>query len=147
MNGGLGVGTTSTSTSPSVVVLANVTKVVCGYMFTCALMVNETVRCWGKNNEGQLGNGDTTGVNVLSPPATSIANLSGVVQLVAGFVHTCVVVLGGSARCWGANTYGQLGTGDYTKLFVPSGVVLAGVVTIESHSASYRTCALMSARR
>ena len=34
-------------------------KVVIGDDFTCALLADETIRCWGKNSEGQLGNGTT----------------------------------------------------------------------------------------
>ena len=42
--------------------------------------------------------------------------------LAAGFFHTCAVLSGGGVDCWGANMYGQLGTGDATEKLTPTGV-------------------------
>jgi alpha-tubulin suppressor-like RCC1 family protein len=109
----------------------------------CALL-NGGVKCWGANNAGQLGDGTRT--NRLT--AVPVSELSSGVQQVAsgGFNdgHTCALLSGGAVKCWGDNTFGQLGDGtetDRTKPIAVSGVS-SGVQAIalgDSH-----TCALLS---
>jgi alpha-tubulin suppressor-like RCC1 family protein len=85
---------------------------------TCAILDDDTVKCWGQNLFGQLGLGDTNdrgnvanqmGVNLptvdLGPGRTAKA-------IAAGFQHTCAVLDDGTVKCWGLNLYGQLGLGD-----------------------------------
>ncbi len=78
--------------------------VVTGYAFACAQRDDGTVRCWGANAAGQLGNGLT----LPSPSPVAMRGLAGVTSLAAGARHACAVVMG-RVWCWGANDRGQLG--------------------------------------
>jgi len=74
---------------------------------TCALLADNSVRCWGLNSNGDLGTNNT--VNASSPAAVAA---NSVTQLSTGKrYHTCVVDSGHSVLCWGFNRYAQLGTG------------------------------------
>lgn len=75
---------------------------------TCALLVDGRVQCWGANYVGQLGNGTTAG----TATPTEVIGLGGAATDVAvGAWHTCALVEGGAAKCWGTNDWGQLGNG------------------------------------
>ncbi len=72
-----------------------VSAISAGMDFTCALLSDKTVRCWGLDNEGQLGDGG--GVNSRLPLAVpGVANAG---ALAAGRYHACVVQEDGSVRC------------------------------------------------
>ena len=91
--------------------LTGVTKVSSGGYHTCALTPAGSVRCWGNDYEGELGNNVTLpGTNSLFPVLTVIANAT---DISAGNYHTCAVLStgGGTVWCWGWNYYGQLGNG------------------------------------
>jgi hypothetical protein len=87
-----------------------------GENYMCSRFASGTVRCWGRNDRGQLGLaspasvGDAPGeVNPNMPPVP----LSGPAQKVAlGAAHGCAILQGGAVECWGANEAGQLGAGD-----------------------------------
>jgi len=98
--------------------LNSVTAVAAGEYHTCALLGNGTVRCWGANSAGQLGDGTTTD---RITPAT-VSGLSGVTAIAAGDFHTCARLTDGTVTCWGANWYGQLGNGD--PIYVTQPVVV-----------------------
>jgi alpha-tubulin suppressor-like RCC1 family protein len=102
---------------------ANVTQIAAGFGFTCALLQNSTVKCWGDDNYGQMGIGctwstcncvsPTFGTNLLSPALIPPINVGGLVRrLEAGFAHVCAIFHNGSAVCWGYNNKGQLGLGS-----------------------------------
>jgi len=93
---------------------------------TCALRADGSVRCWGRNDDGQLGDGTVVDRNFPVP-----AGVTGVVALAAGARHACAVNASSLALCWGANTQGQLGNGTKTTPDPPAPVlVLFSVVPI-----------------
>ena len=122
--GQIGDGTTTAQNAPVAVSLGAqpVTDIAAGGFTTCAV-AGGNAYCWGLNEFGELGNGTTT--NSLTPVAvTTSGALSGkTVSAVSvgtqitgnkvhpGFAHTCAVA-GGAPVCWGANQYGQLGSGS-----------------------------------
>ncbi|MBL7663503.1 MAG: hypothetical protein JNM93_00105 [Bacteriovoracaceae bacterium] len=79
---------------------------------SCSILASGDVKCWGANTSGQLGLGHTINVNL--PSAAGIVDLGGVkaVQLTAGLSHTCALLENSQVKCWGSNTFGQLGYGD-----------------------------------
>jgi alpha-tubulin suppressor-like RCC1 family protein len=116
-DGQLGNGTTNSSPIPVPVVgLTTVTNqavaLAVGADFSCAQMQNvlsglSTVRCWGGNSVGQVGNG-TTSPQVFVP--ATVSGLTGVTHLTAGSYFACAVT-GGTVRCWGSGISGQFGIG------------------------------------
>jgi alpha-tubulin suppressor-like RCC1 family protein len=140
--GQLGNGSLVTSaTRVNVTGIADADMIVAGVSHTCAKTTTGTARCWGSNSTGQLGSGGTT-ANVLTPVVVS--GLSGVTQLAASSASnsTCAVLSGGSAKCWGSNASGQLGSGDTTNKTTPTTVTgltgSASAITIGGDSACAR---------
>jgi alpha-tubulin suppressor-like RCC1 family protein len=89
-----------------------------GNVHTCGLSAGQAL-CWGGNRFGQLGDGTTEG----KPQPTPVVGLpSAATQVVAGAAHTCALVSGGAAYCWGQNLQGQLGDGSTTNRSTPVAV-------------------------
>lgn len=114
-------------------------RLVPGGYHTCAFRSNGSIWCWGGNNKGQLGLGNTTARST-PQPLTTLA--SGVTALAAGELHTCALKTDGSVWCWGENEFGQLGDGTLTQRNAPTAVdALSSDVT--ALAAGYKfTCAL-----
>lgn len=106
----LGDGTKQGKSTPSVVQgdLTYAVRLAAGEFNSCATFTGGKVRCWGRNNFGQLGNGNTTVGDTVPSPA--ILWLSDVERLSTGS-HACAWRKDGKLFCWGRNDLGQLGTG------------------------------------
>jgi hypothetical protein len=108
-------------------------------------MTDGTVRCWGANAEGQLGDGTRT--TALVPQA--VPGLSAIAAVSAGSVHTCALTDAGGVKCWGYNAYGQVGNGANEP--TSDGDVLSPVDVVGLSSGAsalaaggYHTCAIRS---
>jgi len=142
--GKLGNGTGGISSVPVDVVglTSNVSAIGAGGDHTCAVTALGAVKCWGRNDHGQLGNGDSY-VNESSVPVDVVGLTSGMVRVALGRQHTCALSTTGSLKCWGTNLQGQLGdpavVGSYVPVDVPS--LPAGVRDIAA--GDIHSCALM----
>jgi alpha-tubulin suppressor-like RCC1 family protein len=120
-SGQLGDGTGWDSNTPvQVSGISTATAVSAGVIHTCAVLQDGTARCWGYNSNGQLGDGTTT--NRYAPAAVSgVATATAAVA--AGNNDSCVVLQGGVVKCWGMNTYGELGIGTTADTGTPTKVL------------------------
>ena len=89
-----------------------------GSAHSCYILDNGSVKCWGKNNLGQLGLGDTSNRGDNSSemgdnlPVVDLGTGRTAKAIAAGDYHTCAILDNASIKCWGANASGQLGIGD-----------------------------------
>nr|AIF25460.1 RCC1 domain-containing protein [uncultured marine group II/III euryarchaeote SAT1000_51_D10] len=111
--GQLGLGDTTLRTLPSYVDLGggSAIGVAAGYKFTCVIVENGSIYCWGKNHKGQLGN-DNFANNQNNPQLVNLSSGRTAVQVATGSNHACAVLDNGSVNCWGWNSEGQLGDGS-----------------------------------
>ena len=139
--GQLGDGTQDASNVPvTVSALSDDTLAIgAGDDHTCAITSQAALKCWGWNEFGQVGNGESGNVR-LEP--TSVTGMSeGVASVDGGLGHTCARRTDGGIRCWGLNQNGQVGNSspnDQHNPVTPSGLS-GGVTHIEA--GSYHTCA------
>jgi len=108
-----------------------------GREHVCAIVREDgSVRCWGKNESGQLGDGSTTE----RTQPTSVPNLRGVIHIAAGDAHTCATLLDRTVSCWGKNDHGQVGDGTLVDRHEPTRV--AGLESVRATAAGdAHTCA------
>lgn len=118
---GIGAGCTATTGNP-IVSPRN--------QHTCAVTTNNDIYCWGQNNQGQLGNGDTNGVQVSTPTkvvktGTDIPNIK-FTEVKTGFFHTCAKGYDSTEPyndvifCWGSYENGKLGLGNNATSLYPA---------------------------
>jgi alpha-tubulin suppressor-like RCC1 family protein len=134
-DGQLGLGSTRLVPTPTLIPGDfRYRRIAGGFYHTCAFTLAANAFCWGNNSEGRLGSGtgsSTSPVQVMT--AASIDTLQGdtvvvgstallVQALSAGEAHTCAVDLVRKAWCWGRNSEGQLGRGDFTSSFASTPV-------------------------
>ncbi len=88
-------------------------QITVGDAHSCALLEGDSVRCWGENDRGQLGYGNSDVIGDYETPAQAgPVDLGGRArQIRAGRAHTCALLEGGELRCWGDNRTGALGYG------------------------------------
>jgi cysteine-rich repeat protein len=127
-----------------------VAQLAVGGSHTCALLVSGAVRCWGENLSGQLGYGNTEDIGDDELPfAAGDVNVGGtVIQLTAGFSHTCALLDTGNVRCWGRAALGQLGYGNTQDIGddetpAEAGDVNIGGSVVQLDGGSQHTCALL----
>ncbi|NWU93491.1 RCBT2 protein, partial [Upupa epops] len=125
-SGQVGSGSTANQPIPRRVTSCLQNKIVvniaCGQMCSMAVVENGEVYVWGYNGNGQLGLGSSGN----QPTPCRVAALQGVrVQRVAcGYAHTLVLTDEGQIYAWGANSYGQLGTGNKSNQSYPTTVTV-----------------------
>jgi len=121
------------STTPVAVSgLSGVTAISAGEQYNLALLSDGTVKSWGYNGSGQLGDG-TTGVATSSDLPVAVSTLSGVTAISAGFDAGLALLSNGTVMAWGLNKWGELGNGTSTASDVPVEVSgLSGVTAISA---------------
>lgn len=135
----VGTGAAATDAASSVVIKANVAQkdfakapalpvvaIATGEAHTCAVTTDGDVRCWGKGDAGQLGQGATdprleNNATQVSDAATRVGGgptaLTGpglggpAVAVTAAYASSCATLVSGILRCWGSGLDGRLGSG------------------------------------
>ena len=115
---------------------AGVVEVSAGAEHSLALMPDGTVRAWGGNRFGQLGDGTTTDRWV----PVQVVGLTNVVQVSAGSFYSLAVRGDGTVWSWGWNRDGQLGNGSRHDSHTP--VQVAELTDVASVSAYRHSLAL-----
>lgn len=149
-NGQLGIGSTTGANRPPATPVnlgagRSAVDVWLGGNHTCALLDNDTVKCWGWNFYGELGYGDTTARNA---PSDDVIDLDGHVptSMALAHQHTCALLDDASLRCWGRNAYGELGYGDTVERRAPPATTVdfgAGRTAAKVVAAGTSTCAIL----
>ncbi|HEU4410431.1 MAG TPA: hypothetical protein VFS43_34570 [Polyangiaceae bacterium] len=127
-----------------------------GHFHSCARVSGDQARCWGRNANGQVGDGSPLPSPPPAQPLPTVVrgvggavSLDGVQALGLGYDHGCALLSGGGAACWGYNVARQLG-GDLTSdssvpvsvLAAPGGPSFVGAQAVTG--GLYHTCALMT---
>jgi alpha-tubulin suppressor-like RCC1 family protein len=125
---------------------ASVLDVSTGYDFACvrsSVGQSPHARCWGSNDQGQLGFGPTS-------PSVSLANASSILTsqpllaIATGRWHACAIHADETMSCWGVNYYGELGLGvGLSNSPTPSSVVLGDHKAKAVALGSSHTCAIV----
>ena len=121
--------------------------VAAGSEFTCGVLESGGLRCWGRNDVGQLGNENQI-ISATPGSRTQLAvrSITNATAVTAGSAHACALLSTGGVRCWGRNTTGQLGDGTTNNSFVPTTVTGLGTLTSQVSAVSagdQHTCAIV----
>lgn len=116
----------------------------------CAILDNDSLKCWGSNNQGQIGDGSTTPRTTPYLVDLGAGNTAKDIHLLVNNegdqgVSTCAILQDDSLKCWGYNIHGKLGVGDTVNKTSPTVVNLGIGRTIKSlhNNPSYATCAIL----
>ncbi len=147
-NGQLGNGGTYYKTTPTLTSSLGTGRtavaISSGNYHTCAILDNGAVSCWGRGDDGQLGNGGTS--DKTTPTLTSSLGAGRTaVAISSGSFHTCAILDNGAVSCWGNGYYGQLGNGGNSDKTTPTltSSLGAGRTAVAISSGSYHTCAIL----
>lgn len=112
--------------------------------FTCVVVRQGGVLCWGDDRSGQLGDG---GGRRASRSPIRVARISGATAVSAGVQHACAIVRGGMVKCWGADQAGEIGNGSIRpRSFAMAVTGLTGVTDVVAggNFGSAHSCALLA---
>lgn len=143
-NGQLGIG--SKIDTAGAVLVEGVTglrfaSLTAGDRHTCASTNNGNVLCWGLNQAGQLGDGST---EIRTLPVYVVNIYNEVAQVTAGDSHSCGRTFAGEVKCWGDNTYGELGDGTTIRTTQPVATNGLGGAVLDLTAGQFHTCARLA---
>jgi alpha-tubulin suppressor-like RCC1 family protein len=118
-------------------------SVATGLEYSCAVLTDDTVSCWGRNHLAQLGRGSVTPASTAGPAAVSIG--APVSRVAAGKAFACALTTAGAVWCWGDNTAGQVGdaTAGSPRL-APAQVSNLGGTAVDIVAGGAHACAVLS---
>ena len=120
-----------------------------GAYFTCAILDDGSVKCWGADHHGQLGDGGTS-THQGSPVSVDLGPGRTAVAITASRDHACAILDTGGVKCWGSNGKGKLGLGlaepnHPSTTYAPSHAVLLGTgrTAVGIAASGEATCAIL----
>ena len=119
--------------------VTGIPAIVGGRYHTCLITPLRSLQCWGRNSDGQLGDG----TQLPRTQPINVPGLTGVTAVVLGAEHTCALLQTGSVKCWGSNAAGQLGDGTTTEHLAPNDVIGLGGAAVALAAGDNYTCALV----
>ena len=137
--GALGDGTFTDSATPVTVTgITNATAISISEGSECALLADQTVRCWGA---GQLG---STTLPTPAAPTVQVDGITNAVAIAAGG-QSCAVLADGTVECWGANDRGQVGNGTTDLFGQKTPVAVTGIANATAVAVgAFHSCALLA---
>ena len=119
-----------------------VKTVALGEGHTCAVLDDNTTRCWGRNHYGQLGRGFRSDAPTTNPTEINLGT-SYAKQLALGDNHSCALLNDDTLKCWGHGSNGQLGNGSRHNQYSPV-TITVGTNRHATHieSGTHHVCAL-----
>jgi alpha-tubulin suppressor-like RCC1 family protein len=145
--GQLGTGEATKTLPPGPVPTASptgFTGVSAGLAHTCGIRTPGRLFCWGLNDEGQLGTGETT----MRVEPTEVTSSAGpFTEVTTGDAHTCALDDAGGVWCFGSNGQGQLGLPDDSVVGTDPTPVLTAHEVIDLAAGTEHTCAITRERR
>ena len=104
--------------NPVQVPVTGVKDLAAGEASACALLKDDTIKCWGRNSDGELGTGRVSDREL----PTKVAGLTNVSDMCFSSSHACARSNDHKVFCWGNNTAGQLGDGTKERRLLPTRV-------------------------
>lgn len=145
-SGSLGDGTTTERDAPVQTLLprgVTLTQESGGDAHTLGLTADGRVLAWGRNANGQLGDG--TVVQRATPAYVRLPKGVTITQVAAGYDHSLALTSDGRVLAWGLNVNGQLGDGTVEQRTMPDFVHLPkGVKVTHVAGGTFHSLALTS---
>ncbi len=128
----------------------NASTISAGLHHTCVLHTDGTISCWGLDNHGQLGDGESdfaivdfsslfSTANIPTP--VNVQGITNAKAIALGTNHSCALHNDATVSCWGNNLSGQLGDGTTTSSNLP--IKVSGISDVSTIAAGHEhTCAL-----
>ena len=113
-HGQVGDGSTTDRSAPQTINVGSgrtTTSVYMGFHHTCAILDDQSVKCWGRNQDGELGVGSTTSSFDTPQTINTLGTNRHAISLALGEGFTCALLDDGSIKCWGQDNEGQRGDG------------------------------------
>jgi len=127
--GQMGNGVSSQSTVPVAIVTSGelsgktISSLYSADWHSCVITTEGKAYCWGRNTDGQFGNGTTTASNVATPVDMSGVLTGKTLTSISGsYYHTCAQASDNQAYCWGTNGNGRLGNNSTANTVTPVAV-------------------------
>ena len=141
-----GLGSTTKTNSPTKVNIGTgrtALRVAAGHGHACAILDDSTLKCWGDNGLGQLGVGGTTSKS--TPQSVNLGSNVGAMNLTLGTAHTCVITNTSDVKCWGSNTYYNIGKTSGGPYTTPTSVTFpTGTHAVRIDAGNQHTCAVLN---